>query len=363
MRTVSSVSEVDNLEEMFGEDLPPSKNRRSVAKVVTGVLSAAAAIFVFTSAWGFIQSLMPADYDQVSSSEAVKFAVQPGSGVISIAGQLEEEGVVASSRAFLVAAREAGYEPVSGLYRIPARASAEEIVASLSDESNREVVTVVIPEGTRASGVTERLVTSFGFEEGEVDDALSNAALPEWEGVTTEGLLFPATYEFTGLEDPQTVVNTFVRRAISEARELKVGENSKNVDLTPYEVYIVASLLQAEVLPRDYEDAAAVIYNRLEQGMPLQLDSTVNYAQGTSEIQLSAEELQSESAYNTYKVKGLPPTAIGNPGTQALLAALSPSDEEYLYFVTVNPETGKTKFSTSYEKFLKHKDQLRKNLQ
>jgi UPF0755 protein len=101
------------------------------------------------------------------------------------------------------------------------------------------------------------------------------------------------------------------------------------------------------------------VYNRLEAKMPLQFDSTVSYALGLDELQLSADQLDTDSPYNTYKVTGLPPTPINSPGESALEAALSPAKGKWLYFVTVNPDTGETKFARSYEKFLRLKAEYR----
>jgi len=131
------------------------------------------------------------------------------------------------------------------------------------------------------------------------------------------------------------------------------------IERTPYEVMIVASLVQAEVLPEDMRKAAAVIYNRLDEGMPLQFDSTVSYALGITELQLSAEQLETESPYNTYANEGLPPTPINSPGEAAIEAALNPAKANWLYFVTINPETRETKFAKDYDRFLRLKDQLR----
>ena len=125
---------------------------------------------------------------------------------------------------------------------------------------------------------------------------------------------------------------------------------------------IVASLVQAEVLPGDMRKAAAVVYNRLDDGMPLQFDSTVSYALGITELQLSADQLQTESEYNTYQNTGLPPTPINSPGEAALEAALDPAKAKWLYFVTVNPDTRETKFARDYDRFLKLKSQLQEYL-
>ena len=108
--------------------------------------------------------------------------------------------------------------------------------------------------------------------------------------------------------------------------------------------------------------AAAVVYNRLDDGMPLQFDSTVSYALGITELQLSAEQLETESEYNTYQNTGLPPTPINSPGEAALEAALDPAKAKWLYFVTVNPDTRETKFARDYDRFLKLKSQLQEYL-
>lgn len=130
----------------------------------------------------------------------------------------------------------------------------------------------------------------------------------------------------------------------------------------PYEVLIVASLVQAEVLPSDFTKAAAVVYNRLAQDMPLQFDSTVSYALGITELQLNAEQLATDSPYNTYQVKGLPPTPINSPGEAAIEAALAPAKAKWLYFVTVDPVTRETKFARTYDRFLKLKKEYQQNI-
>jgi UPF0755 protein len=107
-----------------------------------------------------------------------------------------------------------------------------------------------------------------------------------------------------------------------------------------------------------------VIYNRLDPdtwggtyGL-LQMDATLNYALGKSDINLTTEELQKDDPFNTYKYPGLPPTPINSPGEAAMDAALNPADGDWLYYVTVNPDTGETKFSNDYDEFLKFKQEF-----
>jgi len=128
-------------------------------------------------------------------------------------------------------------------------------------------------------------------------------------------------------------------------------------------VLIVASILQAEVAPQDFAKVARVIYNRLDANMPLQLDSTVNYVLGIRESVLNQEQLDTKSPYNTYLVEGLPPTPINSPGSEAIKAALAPAKGNWLYFVTVDPETQVTKFTNSYQKFLQYKQRFLASVQ
>ncbi|WP_197512511.1 endolytic transglycosylase MltG [Tessaracoccus coleopterorum] len=112
-----------------------------------------------------------------------------------------------------------------------------------------------------------------------------------------------------------------------------------------------ASIIASEVTkPEDQPMVASVIYNRLAQGMMLEMDSTVHYAVGKSgKVTTTAEDRADPSPYNTYMHKGLPPGPISNPGRTALAAALNPADSDALFFVTVNPETGDTRFAATLE--------------
>ena len=139
-------------------------------------------------------------------------------------------------------------------------------------------------------------------------------------------------------------------------------QRAQALNRSPYEILTVASLLEAEVRPADFTKVARVIYNRLDAGMPLQLDSTVAYATGADDLMLTQEQMDTASPYNTYLNTGLPPTPINSPGEAALDAALSPAQGPWLYFVTVNPKTGETKFAKGYQRFLRLKAELQANL-
>jgi UPF0755 protein len=125
----------------------------------------------------------------------------------------------------------------------------------------------------------------------------------------------------------------------------------------------MASLVQAEGgRLSDYPKIARVIYNRLAQGMPLQLDSTVLYGLNTYGIIASDAQLASPSPYNTYKHKGLPPGPIDSPGNAAIQAVLSPAAGNWVYFVTVNPKTHETLFTSSEAQFQQYRAELEHNL-
>ena len=139
------------------------------------------------------------------------------------------------------------------------------------------------------------------------------------------------------------------------AAGLDLESRARQLGLTPYQVVVIASLVEAETpLDSDRPKVVRVIFNRLAKGMPLQLDSTVNYVRAERKLRLSLRDVQVESPYNTYQHKGLPPTPIDSPGEKALEAALSPAKGDWLYFVTID-KAGHSLFTSSYQEFLKAK--------
>jgi len=230
------------------------------------------------------------------------------------------------------------------------------------DPISRADSRLVLPEGLRLPQTIEAAAEASSLPLSEFEQVIDNPGvlpLPSWAEQRPEGFMFPATYDLAGDETAEEILSTLVTRFDQSALELDLVARAEAIERTPYEVMIVASLVQAEVLPEDMRKAAAVIYNRLDEGMPLQFDSTVSYALGITELQLSAEQLETESPYNTYANEGLPPTPINSPGEAAIEAALNPAKANWLYFVTINPETRETKFAKDYDRFLRLKDQLR----
>lgn len=218
------------------------------------------------------------------------------------------------------------------------------IVRPAGDETDR-ADTLVIPEGWRATRIYAATDKALSLPDGTTEKAARKAArkgtldLPEEARGNPEGHLYPATYPIDDDTTPTSLL-TFM----SETAEEKITEQHA----ASYDTLRTASLVQAEAdTPADMAKVARVIDNRLARGMPLQMDSTINYALGRSTLHTSHADTELTSAYNTYKHKGLPPTPINNPGEDALRAAARPAKGDWLYFVTVAP--GDTRFSADYE--------------
>jgi UPF0755 protein len=169
-----------------------------------------------------------------------------------------------------------------------------------------------------------------------------------------EGFLFPATYElYVG-----TPASRLVSEQLAAFRENFGGaevHRAKVLGVTPYELLVVASIIEREVaIPHDRALVAAVIYNRLRLHMTLGVDSTLRYALHDFTHPLTEAELASNSPYNTRTHQGLPPTPISNPGVAAIKAAARPAKVSYLYYVSGADGCGEQVFSTSYAQFEKN---------
>jgi uncharacterized YceG family protein len=166
-----------------------------------------------------------------------------------------------------------------------------------------------------------------------------------------EGFLFPDTYQLVEPISIQKLVNDQLTTFRREFAQVPLGY-ARSQHLTPYDVLIIASLIQGEAATaRDQPLIASVIYNRLRRGMPLQLDATTRYATGNYTKPLTQSQLNSRSPYNTRIHNGLPPTPIDNPGLAAIEAATHPARTSYLYFVAKVCGNGSSVFESSYKKF------------
>ncbi|MGY5123435.1 endolytic transglycosylase MltG [Streptomyces nigrescens] len=206
--------------------------------------------------------------------------------------------------------------------------------------------TLTVPEGQRATQIFAAADKALHLPAGSTAKAAKRAdlRLPAEAKGNPEGYLFPATYPISSDTTPASLLSYMVKTA-----EQRLAAD----DIHSYRTVLIASIVQAEAdRPADMGKVARVIDNRLAHHMPLQMDSTINYALGRSTLHTSHADTRTKSPYNTYRYPGLPPTPIDNPGADALKAAGAPPAGDWLYFVTVKP--GDTRFTADYQEHLRN---------
>lgn len=297
-------------------------------------------------------------YAQISSiTPEVIVEIPKGATGSEIAQILFEDGVVKSAASyFQTAVGDVRSQKVApGSHRINLEISAKQALEQLLDPSRIPNLLKVF-EGEWESEVAQSLV-DYGFSSSEVNKAFRLVNLPKGFR-DVEGLLFPAQYTFEKSTSAQEVIQEMINRFTTDevAQQILASKGP----FTPLEMLTIASIIQAEGETKAFTKVSRVIFNRLEKGMPLQMDSTVHYVQKSrGNIFLSTRSTLIKSSYNTYRNRGLPPGPIGNPGSEAMSASLNPADGDWLYFITVAPED--TRFTASFDQFNEWKALYTKN--
>lgn len=297
------------------------------------------------------------DFAAGNPGENVVVVVGDGDTGEAIARSLAEVGVIASWQSFfqlaLADARSSRIAP--GSYRLERRIPAREALEQLLDRE-RIVGLISLRDGVRLGEVKDILKE---LKYTSIDESFEQVAHPDgFNGTSLEGFLYPARYSFEPGRSTKEVLEAMVERFAVAIQDLDLEDNPG--ELTRNEVITLASLVEAEGTPDVFGKISRVIYNRLRIGMPLQLDATIHYLQGTrGEISLTLAETKIRSGYNTYMNRGLPPGPIGSPTRSAILAALNPDQGDWLYFITVAPK--ETRFTRSYDEFLQLKKLYREN--
>jgi UPF0755 protein len=287
---------------------------------------------------------------------AVTVQVKSGDTATDIAVALTKLGVVKSERAFRDAAKEDPRSPTiqPGFYRLRKQMSGQAALTLLLDPAARVQSKLTVPEGLSAVETLKLIATKTGTPLPQLQAAAKNAAalgLPAYAAGRLEGFLFPATYEIDPGTPAVQILRTLVATYKQRVDDSGVSARAGALGINPYQLLTVASLLEEEAITPDFGKVARVIYNRISSGQPLQLDSTVNYALHRNRIRVSAQDLQVNSPYNTYRRAGLPPTPIANPGSVAIQAALHPAAGPWLYFVKQD-KAGHSYFTADYQDFL-----------
>ncbi len=289
----------------------------------------------------------PEDFEGEGSGE-VEIEIPGGAGGGEIGQVLYDAGVVASPEAFSnVAAadpRATAIQP--GSYTMAKEMSASAALERLLDSESRNVARVTLREGLWTSEVFALLAEGTGNEVADYEAVDPESLdLPDAADGELEGFLAPDTYSFAPDDTPEEQLRQMVALGNQRYQELGVPEDELRETLT------IASIIEGEAAnPDDFAKVSRVIQNRLDEGEGLRMDSTIHFIhQERGRVGTTDEQRKVESPYNTYLHEGLPPGPINNPGAAAIEAAMNPADGDWMYFVTINPDTGETVFTETLE--------------
>ncbi|NYI41351.1 endolytic transglycosylase MltG [Demequina lutea] len=333
-------------------------NRRKwlLVFVSVGLVLVAIAGSIAKNYWDttFVSNTTVAQDYTTAGQGTVQVIINPGDTGAMIATTLYNQGVTASREAFLEAAAKnpdsAGIKP--GYYLLQREMKADYALAALLDPTNKELRTITIPEGHTVDYYYQKIVDVTGKDLATVKAAAKDTAalgLPPEANGNLEGWLFPSTYEFNPGVTPAQALSTMIAETIKQLDAQHVAAADREKILT------VASLVEREAkLPVDRPLIAGVIYNRLAKNMKLELDSTVKFVAPSPGPFTTNADRATDSPYNTYMYTGLPPGPIAGPGAASIAAAVTPAQNDYLFFVTVNLDTGETAYAATLPEHLKN---------
>src|SRR5205809_6277022 len=291
------------------------------------------------------------------SKDKIVVVIPVGASGSQVASILKKDGVIRSGLAFKVMARFRGFAHgfEAGTYTsLTTNMSVSATLAALKKGPlPQKTLPATFPEGLTLAQTAERVQDQLGIPRQDFLAAARSGKydLPPYlpkDPSTLEGFLFPKTYDFFAGARSGDVIKKMLAQFGKEVRGLPWNDYKSLGLKSRYEVVIVASMIEREArFPDDRPKIAAVIYNRLKKGMPLQIDATVEYALGRYKSRLTYDDLKVDSPYNTYLHKGLPPTPIASPGLASLEAAISPESGNWLYYIVCD-QAGHHTFTASY---------------
>ncbi|MFG1806982.1 endolytic transglycosylase MltG [Streptomyces sp. NPDC049040] len=309
-----------------------------------------------------------------NGTPSVLVEIPKGSTLTTMGNLLKKAGVVKSVDAFTAAARKnpKGQTIQAGVYALNRNMSAAAAVTMMLDPKSQNAM--IVSEGMRDKQIyaliDQRLKLKPGTTEGVARAKVKSLGLPDWADTSKnvkdplEGFLFPSRYSVAAGMKPEDLLKQMVGQAKEEFAQFDLAGEAKKEGLSsPYQLLTVASLVQAEgKTDDDFRKMAKVIYDRLlpsnkqQTNFLLQFDSTYNYIKNTSQTKIATKDVQSlKDTYNTYRNKGLTPGPIGNPGVNALKAAMNPDPGPWYFFISLDGKT--TQFTETLAEFNKIKTQ------
>jgi UPF0755 protein len=290
------------------------------------------------------------------SGDDIDLPVYSKTSAREIVRELKDKGVIHFGEPFLVLAKltRADRHLKAGLYQLNAQMSLWDVLTTLS-QGKSELSALKVPEGYTAEQIAQALEKIGPGSGADFLKAAQNQETLKSLGIvgpTAEGFLFPETYRVPLGAGSDELVQLMVHQFWNV-----VGPNFQSrcqeLGLTPYRAVILASIVEKEAHNADERPIiAGILYNRLHQKMRLQVNATLNYVLETKHAWMTTNQLSTQSPYNTYMHRGLPPTPICNPGAASLKAVLEPANVSYLYYVSAGD--GSSLFATTFEEHKKN---------
>ena len=294
----------------------------------------------------------------------VQVKIREGISTAEIADRLAEKGVIDSPLKFRILARIYGYDNKlrPGAYSFTVGMSDDEVFAKLLTGEKR-LIKFTVPEGFGVKEIAARLANLDLVDKDEFLKAAANFAPYDYMRkrrdvfFATEGFLFPETYSVENDVEVDELL-TLMTKTFDEKLTPTMRTQAEKLGLSVYDLITLASLVEREVrFPEDRPIVAQVFLKRLKLNMPLQTDATLQYLMDTPKEDVSIEDTQIDSPYNTYQHLGLPPGPIASPGMDAIEAVLHPADTDYLYFVA--DRSGHNHYANTYEEHMNLVNQYR----
>ncbi|MGR3765139.1 endolytic transglycosylase MltG [Rossellomorea sp. NS-SX7] len=340
-------------ETLMNKLLERQEEAKVIRKIVGLIFLSLIIIIGGTAVGGYLyvkSALNPVNPD---NTKPVKVEIPIGSGVTSIGNILEEKGIVKNATVFKYYVKfnnESGFQ--AGSYDLTPSMTLNEIVNSLKTGKvmRKAEFKITLPEGLQLDKITEIIADKSPYKKDEIEKKLNDKKWieqlkKEYPNLVTdelfnkdikrplEGYLYPATYSFY---EKKPSLEEILTKMIAQTDEVlaQYQDSMAEREYTAHQLLTMSSLIEEEATEKaDRGKISSVFYNRIEEGMPLQTDPTVLYALGEHKSRTVYKDLEVDSPYNTYKVKGLPPGPIANAGLSSIEAALQPEATNYYYFL------------------------------